>query len=149
MSMMDPLTTAEVAAIAGVAAVLLPGDEHAPGASSIPGLDALIQQAAAALGTERDAVRAALRILPEDVSWDTLRGFSQEHPAHFDILSVAATGAYFMAPEALSAIGYPQGARKAPRIDQAADEISSGVLDQVMGREPMFREVPARAGATQ
>jgi hypothetical protein len=143
MSMTEPLTSAEVAAIADVAAVLLPGDEQAPGAASVAGLAALIQQAAVALGTECDAVRAALRIVGDDISWDTLRAFAQEHPAHFDILSVAASGAYFMAPEALTAIGYPQGARKAPRIDQAADEISSGVLDQVMGRDPMFREVPA------
>jgi hypothetical protein len=137
------LTSAEVAVIARVAAVLLPGDESAPGAASIDGLDALIRQAAIALGAECDALRAAVAILPPDVTWDGLRAFAQEHPADFDILSVAASGAYFMAPQALTAIGYPQGARKAPRIDQAADEISSGVLDQVMGRDPMFREVPA------
>lgn len=137
------LTSEEVAAIAQVAAVLLPGDERAPGAATIPALDALIQQAAVALGTERDALHAALRILPEDISWDTLRAFAEEHPAHFDIVSVTASGAYFMAPEALTAIGYPQGGRKAPRIDQAADEIGSGVLDQVMSRDPMFREVSA------
>ena len=92
------LTSEEVAAIAQVAAVLLPGDERAPGAATIPALDALIQQAAVALGTECDALHAALRILPEDISWDTLRAFAEEHPAHFDIVSVTASGAYFMAP---------------------------------------------------
>jgi hypothetical protein len=137
------LTDDEIGMIARVAAVLLPGDERAPGAADLPALDALIQQAAVALGAECDALHAALRILPEDVSWDTLRTFAEQHPAHVDILSVAAAGAYFMAPEALTAIGYPQGARKAPRIDQAADEIGSGVLDQVMSRDPMFREVSA------
>jgi hypothetical protein len=137
------LTDEEIGMIARVAEVLLPGDEQAPGAATIPALDALIQQAAVALGAECDALHAALRILPEDISWDTLRTFAEQHPAHFDILSVAAAGAYFMAPEALTAIGYPQGARKAPRIDQAADEIGSGVLDQVMSRDPMFRAVSA------
>jgi hypothetical protein len=137
------LTDEEIGMIARVAEVLLPGDEQAPGAATIPALDALIQQAAVALGAECDALHAALRILPEDISWDTLRTFAEQHPAHFDILSVAAAGAYFMAPEALTAIGYPQGARKAPPIDQAADEIGSGVLDQVMSRDPMFREVSA------
>jgi hypothetical protein len=137
------LTDDEIGVIARVAAVLLPGDECAPGAADIPVLDALIRQAAVALGSECDALHAALRILPEDISWGTLRTFAEQHPAHFDILSVAAAGAYFMAPEALTAIGYPQGARKAPRIDQAADEIGSGVLDQVMSRDPMFREVSA------
>lgn len=139
----DPLTGDQVAAIAQVAAILLPGDELAPAAGTIPALNALIQQAAKALGSECDALRAALGILPEEVSWDSLRAFAQEHPTHFDILAVAASGAYFMAPEALTAIGYPQGPRKAPRIDQAADEIGSGVLDQVMSRDAMFREVPA------
>lgn len=139
----DPLSADQVAVIGHVAAVLLPGDHQAPGAAAIPALPALIQQAAIALGTECDALRAALRILPTEISWDTLRAFASEHPAHFDIVSVAASGAYFMAPEALTAIGYPQGARKAARIDQAADEIGSGVLDRVMERDPMFREVSA------
>ncbi len=137
------LTSEEVAAVAQVAAILLPGDDQAPGAGTIPALPTLIEQAAVALGTECDALRAALRLLPEDVSWGALRAFAEEHPAHFEIVAVAASGAYFMAPEALTAIGYPQGVRRAPRIDQAADEISSGVLDQVMSRGPMFHEVSA------
>lgn len=139
----DPLSVDEVAAIARVAAVLLPGDGQAPGAATIPALNALIQQAAVALGSETDALRCAVALLPADITWDSVRDFAESHPEEFDIVSVAASGAYFMAPEALTAIGYPQGQRKAARIDQAADEIGSGVLDSVMERESMVREVLA------
>jgi hypothetical protein len=137
------LTREQVAAIARVAAILLPGDEQSPGAAAITGLDALIEKAASALGAECDALRAAVGILPQNLSWDSLRIFADEHPEDFEIVSVAASGAYFMAPQALTAIGYPQGIRKAPRLDQAADEIGSGILDQVMARASMVREVPA------
>lgn len=138
-----PLTGDEVAAITRVAEVLLPGDEQAPAAESIPALGALIQQAAVALGSEADALRSAVALLPTHITWDSIRDFAESHPDEFDIVSVAASGAYFMAPEALTAIGYPQGQRKAPRIDQAADEIGSGVLDLVMERDSMVREVSA------
>lgn len=136
-----PLSADEVAVVAQVAEVLLPGDEQAPAAASIPALGALIQQAAVALGPEADALRGAIALLPADISWDSVRDFAESYPDEFDIVSVAASGAYFMAPEALTAIGYPQGQRKASRIDLAADEIGSGVLDLVMERDSMVREV--------
>ena len=137
------LTSDEVAALARVAAVLLPGDETAPSAASITELPVLIARAADAIGPEIEALRAAVALLPDDPTWDAVRAYAEAHPGDFDVVSAVAAGAYFMAPDALRAIGYPQGARKAPRIDQAADELSGGVLDDVMAREPMFRQVPA------
>jgi hypothetical protein len=137
------LTTGEVAILRHVASVLLPGDEKSPAASDIAELDQLIGTAASALGREVVALKLALECLSGDVSWASLRSFAETHPDHFEIVSAVAAGAYFMAPAALSAIGYPQGGRKAPRIDQAADELSSGVLDLVAARESMLRDVPA------
>lgn len=137
------LNSDELAVLRRVASILLPGDEQSPAAADISGLDALIEQAAAALGREIVALRTALGLLPEDIGWDSLRSFAGDHPDDFEIVSAVAVGAYFMAPAALSAVGYPQGARKAPRIDQAADELSSGVLDLVAARESMVRAVPA------
>lgn len=144
MTTSDPLLTSnEVASLRRVAALLLPGDDQAPAAGSIGNLDQLIQKAATALGREVDLLQAALTQVPEDISWDRLKSFAASDPDDFEIVAVAAAGAYFMAPEALSAVGYPQTTRKAARLEQAADEIGSGVLDQVMARDSMVREVPA------
>lgn len=137
------LTSDEVATLRRVAVTLLPGDEVSPAAADIAGLDELIQQAGVALGREIAALRSALAVSPAEIDWDTLRDFAGTHPTDFEVVAAVATGAYFMAPAALSAIGYPQGSRKAPRIDQAADELSSGVLDLVAARESMVREVSA------
>jgi hypothetical protein len=137
------LTSEQVAILRQVAIILLPGDEQSPAAGDIAGLDELISHAAVALGREIAALHTALGLVPADPSWDSLRSFAAAHPDDFEIVSAVAAGAYFMAPEALSAIGYPQGQRKAPRIDQAADELSSGVLDLVAARESMVRAVPA------
>lgn len=137
------LNSDEVATLRGVASILLPGDDRAPAATDITDLDQLIQTSATAVGQEKVALIRALALLPADISWDSLRAFAETHSDDFEIVSTVAVGAYFMAPAALSAIGYPQGQRRAPRIDQAADELSSGVLDLVAARESMVRAVPA------
>jgi hypothetical protein len=137
------LTHDEVASLGRIAALLLPGDQQSPSAESIPNLDQLIQNAAVALGREIELLRAALTQVPEVITWDSLKSFAASDPDDFEIIAVTAAGAYFMAPEALRAIGYPQANRKAARLEQAADEIGTGVLDQVMARQSMYREVSA------
>jgi hypothetical protein len=137
------LTSNDIGMLAMVAAVLLPGDDGAPSASDVPELDSWLVRAIDAVGDEIEALRAALAIMPAVIDWNTVRDFAAANPEEFELIAAVAAGAYFMAPQALDAIGYPRGSRKAPRIDQAADEIGTGVLDAVMDRDPMFRQVPA------
>lgn len=125
-----------------VATILLPGDGRSPAAESLPDLDDLLASAVRAVGVEGAALRDALTALPEDLDWTVLRSFAESHPAEFDIISVVASGAYFMSPDVLTSIGYPQGPRRAPRPDQVVDELETGVLDVVMARDSMVREVP-------
>lgn len=124
-----------------VAALLLPGDDQSPAAGELPDLDELLASAVRAVGVEGAALREALLILPEHLDWGVLRDFAETHPAEFDLVSVVAAGAYFMSPAVLSSIGYPQGARRPARADQVVEELESGVLDAVMGRDSMVREV--------
>jgi hypothetical protein len=43
-------------------------------------------------------------------------------------------GAYFMSPAVLAALGLPTGDRRPAPLDQAVDELSSGILDAVLDR---------------
>lgn len=132
----------EVQRLHEVASILLPGDDHSPSAGSITDLEQLIVAAAQAIGPEEAALRSAVKALPEELTWDSLKAFSESDPTDFELVSTVAAGAYFMAPAVLTSIGYPQGPRKAPRNDQVVEELETGVLDQVMARESMVREIP-------
>ena len=125
-----------------VAEILLPGDAESPSAEEVERLDEFIAQAIAAMGPETQDLSEAIEALPRELSWEALQRFSDEDRAAFDLVSTVAAAAYFMSPSALASINYPQGARRAPRNDQIVDELETGVLDAVMSRESMVREVP-------
>ena len=139
----------ELALLQRVAAALLPGDEHSPAAGDVAGLDELLRRAAAALGAEGADLPAALADLGEHLGparapdWAGLKSFAERRPVPFELIGAVVAGGYFMAPEVLSSIGYPQGPRRAPRNDLIVDELETGVLEPTVERAPMFRQVPA------
>ncbi len=134
------LETHEVGRLRAVAAVLVPGDGDAPAALDLAEFDDLLQRAATALGPDLPALREAIRRLPEDIETVTLTVFSASHPEDFSLIGTAVSGAYFMSPTALTAIGYPTGPRTAPPFDLAADELASGILDPVIPEDSMSPE---------
>ena len=123
--------------------VLLPGDDTAPAASDLPELRELLERAVRAVGPEASVVQEALALLPAPPTWESLERLDGERPDLFEVLSAVAAGAYFMAPRALDAIGYPHGPRKQAPRDQIVDELETGVLDPVIERPPLLREVSA------
>jgi hypothetical protein len=129
-----PLDERELGLMRAVAAVLIPGDGQAPAALDVYGFDEWLQRAAVAMGPELPAVREAIGRLPAEISWATLAAFSAESAGSFSLIGTTVSGAYFMAPAALTAIGYPTGPRSAPPFDLAADELASGVLEPVIAR---------------
>ena len=137
------MTPAQLDQLKHVAQVLLPGDDRAPSASGIADLGELMARAIDAVGVEGQVVMAALAQLEAEPTWDQLRAYAEGHPDDFEVLSTVVSGAYFMSPQALDAIGYPHGQeRRAPRNDLAADQLSSGVLDAIAERDSMVRLVP-------
>lgn len=133
--------TEAIARLNHIAGVLLPGDANSPSATALAELDGLLVVALRAVGRECETVYDALGRLPERPTWDDLRAFSQESPEPFEVMASVVAGAYFMAPEVLDSIGYPHGARRAPRNDLVVDEIESGILEPVLERAPMMRSV--------
>jgi hypothetical protein len=130
----SPFDERELALMRAVAAVLIPGDGDAPAALDVDGFDELLQRAAVAMGPELPAVHEAIARLPKDVDMATLAAFSASNPEPFSLIGTTVSGAYFMAPAALTAIGYPTGPRSAPPFDLAADELATGVLEPVIAR---------------
>lgn len=136
------LDTQGIARLAKIAAILLPGDDRSPAANAVAELDMLLRQAVEAIGSEEEPLREALALLPAELDWASVQEFAESLPDEFEIVATVAAGAYFMAPSVLASVGYPQGARKAARNEQVVDELETGVLDLVMERDSMVREVP-------
>jgi hypothetical protein len=126
-----------------VTGLLLPGDGAAPAANDLPELRTLLERAVSAVGSEAAVVEKALALLPAEPTWESLEHMDATQPDVFEALAAVTAGAYFMAPEALDAIGYPHGPRKAASKEQIVDELETGILEPVMDHAPMLRQVPA------
>lgn len=133
--------------IRAVAAVLIPGASDASPAPSLPDFDDLVQRAAVALEGDDKPLVEALEALPKDPSWENLASFAEADPSSFDQVSLVAVGAYFMSSSVLAALGLPSGIRRPAKLDQAVDELSSGILDAVLERGCPVRTLEEVVGA--
>lgn len=137
------LDEVKTAVLRQLAIVLLPGDDIAPSAGDVVDLDRWIHRAVLALGSEAHGLGDALATAPAELNWDNAKRWCEDHSEQFELAALVASAAYFMTPEALKGIDYPSAKRKAARNDQIVDELETGVLDDVMARESMFRQVSA------
>lgn len=135
------LTARALAQLRIAAGILLPGDGDSPSAADVTDLDGLLVSAVTAIGREAETLYQCLDLLPESPDWDALRLVAQRNPEEFEVLSAVVAGAYFMSPVVLDSIGYPRGERRPAPYDQIVDELESGVLNPVIARESMVREV--------
>jgi hypothetical protein len=120
--------------ICTTAAILLPGSADSPAPGSLPEFEDLMQRAANALSRESAALEEAIARLPAELSWGTLSTYANEEPERFELLSLLVVGAYFMSPTVLAALGLPSGDRRPAPLEQAVDELTSGILDAVLDR---------------
>lgn len=133
------LSKTEVARLAAIARVMIPGGAGQPGAEAI--------------GLARDPVAEVLRIDPTRVA--LLRAFlalggpvdalsdvealAQRHPDGFQALSVVLANAYFMHPQVRQAIGYP--GQEAWDSSAGLSDADMALVAEVQARGPVFREV--------
>lgn len=120
--------------ICTIAAILLPGAAGSPAPGSLAEFEGLVQRAAHALSCESSALDEAIARLPAELSWNTLSAYASEEPESFELLALLVVGAYFMSPNVLAALGLPAGDRRPAPLEQAVDELSSGILDAVLDR---------------
>jgi hypothetical protein len=151
-----PLTPAQHAALLAVADTLIPGAGGDPKASAAPGYEMWLDRSLAA----RAGSLAALGQILDELAGPTgptgpagpggpagagleqrLRQLHAAGDGRFHLLSSVAVGAYLMVPEVRRLIGYPGQHASPPRVDEAAEELSDGILDPVIQRGPIY--VPA------
>jgi hypothetical protein len=137
------ITDEEYRRLQQVTVLLLPGDGAAPAAGELPDLPELLVRAIRAVGREADQVHQALALLPDPPTWESLEALDTAQPELFEVLAAVTSGAYFMSPVALDAIGYPHGPRTAASKEQIVDELETGILEPVLERPSLSREVPA------
>jgi hypothetical protein len=138
------LTDEESATLLRIADCLIPAAGPNPKASDAQDYSAYLQLALAARSDVFDAVLNALHSLA-DVDdgdlWAALKRMWAEDKLTFDPLSSIVAGAYFMTPQVKQLIGYPGQGRDPARLEDAVDELETGILDPVIERGPIY--VPA------
>jgi hypothetical protein len=135
------LTDAEIAMLRAIADVLIPASGDNPPATSEPDLDRCLRCAIDARADAFDAITAILAPLsgaaPEVID-QALRKLHADQPATFQALSAVTAGAWLLTPTVRKRIGYPGQRRDPARLEEAADQISDGILDPVIARGPIF-----------
>lgn len=136
-----PLTDRELSALLRIADCLVPASGPNPKASDAEQYTSYLQLALAARADVFDAVvEGALKLAHVDDGelWAALKRMWAEDKFIFDPLSSVLAGAYFMTPQVKALIGYPGQHRDPAPLEQAADELSSGILDPVLARGGIY-----------
>lgn len=136
-----PLTEHELSALLRVADCLIPAAGPNPKASDAEQYTSYLALALAARADVFETVVAGavtLADVDDDGLWDALKRMWTEDRFTFDPLSSILAGAYFMTPQVKALIGYPGQHRDPAPLQQAADEIGSGILDPVLARGSIY-----------
>ncbi|MBJ8344326.1 hypothetical protein [Antrihabitans sp. YC2-6] len=140
-----PLTAAEVDTLHAIADVLVPAAGDDPAATSDPDFDAALKTALNARSDAFDAITAVLEELHgSDAAKveQSLRTMHAERSEVFQALSAVVAGAWLLSPQVTKRIGYPGQGRFPAAFDDAANELSSGILDPVLERGSVFTPAP-------
>jgi hypothetical protein len=135
------LTSAEVSTLRVIADVLIPASGGNPPATAEPDLNACLRRAVDARADAFDAITAVLAQLDgaaPDVTDQALRRLHADQPVTFQALSAVVAGAWLLIPAVRERIGYPGQRRDPARFEEAADQISDGILDPVIARGSIY-----------
>ncbi|RAZ89417.1 hypothetical protein DPM33_17710 [Mesorhizobium hawassense] len=137
-------TEAELQTLRIVADTLIPPDGDFRSGSTLSKFDQLVTAAAAILDRHFDMLTgllAELRATPQTEMWERLKRLEVENGEAFYVLSTLLVGAYIYSDEMKAELKYPAPHRNPPSLFDAADELSSGILDPVLERGPIYRAV--------
>lgn len=135
------MTRAERETFAGLADVLLPGEEGMPSPSEIGVEGRWLDRA---LRARPDLEPELGRVLAAADGQDPAREIERlyrDDRAGFDVLALLASGAYFMSPKVRKRIGYPGQPANPLYPDEADWDLRGAILEPVMRRGPIYRRV--------
>jgi hypothetical protein len=142
-----PLTPAELQALKTVADALIPAASDDPAATAEPGFDEALVTALTARADAFEGIMSFLHRIegkPAGEIADHLRDLHRDNQSPFQPLSAVVAGAWLLLPTVRQRIGYPGQHRNPPAIDQAVDELSSGILEPVIERGPIYVQPPGQ-----
>lgn len=131
------LTDSEMSGLLRIADALIPESGPNPKASDAREFGAYLQLALAARADVFDLVLGAVTDLAGVADADlyvALKKLWANDKATFDPLSSIIAGAYFMTPQVKELIGYPGQHRDPAGLEDAANELDTGILDPVLER---------------
>lgn len=111
-----------------------------PGAGDLPDLDRWLGRALQSGGWPPPVLEAALAALLEDIDFDGARALATGRPEDFAVLSTLVSAAYFMAPQVLRGLGFPEDRRNPAGIEDFVAEFETGIFEPMLSRDPMFRD---------
>ncbi|MFI5953824.1 hypothetical protein [Cryptosporangium sp. NPDC051539] len=131
------LTERERRTLAAVADSLVPPTAASPAPSSEPDfwdkVDVALDARAEAFALITESL-AALAEIPADALLTTLEELAGAAPAAFQALSTVVAGAWLLTAATRDRIGYHGPRPDRAGVEEAADEISDGILDPVLAR---------------
>jgi hypothetical protein len=131
------LTDDEQATLLRIADTLIPAAGPNPKASDAEQFVPYLHLALAARADVFDAVLKAVTQLAgvaDDAMYGELKTMSAQDKFTFDPLSSIIAGAYFMTPQVKELIGYPGQHRDPAGLEDAANELDTGILEPVLER---------------
>ncbi|MGV9847404.1 hypothetical protein ACWDWU_01175 [Streptomyces sp. NPDC003442] len=140
-----PITARELATLRAVADILVPATGQDAAATDAPDFDSWLRRAVDARADSFDLLTKALADLDglDQTALDAaLRRLHAEKTETFVVLSAVIAGAWLMVPEVRAAMGYPGQKRDVPRLEEAADQLSDGILDPVLERGHFYTPAP-------
>lgn len=143
MSTVRPLADDEREALLAVADALC-GGGRLPAPSETPGYDEWLDRALAARADAfEDVVAAAMSMsgLTPEGRREALRRMDADERPRFHSLSSVVAGAFLLVPEIAAALGYPGQVAAPAAFDEAATQLETGILDPVIERGAIYREV--------
>ncbi|MDX8356480.1 hypothetical protein [Sphingopyxis terrae] len=131
-----PFTPLEIETLRRIADTLIPPGEGVLSGSAVPEFEDLVTKAAAILDKGfADLVALLEELAPQPCGdmWQALQAIAARDEPAFYTLSTVIAGAYLYSREVREQLDYPLPHRNPPGFFDAAEELSSGILDPVMG----------------
>ncbi|RDH78769.1 hypothetical protein DVS77_09110 [Mycolicibacterium moriokaense] len=135
------LTDGEQQTLLRIADALIPEAGPNPKASAVQDFLPYLELALAARRDAFDIVLAAVGSLSDvadDDMYTKLKAMWADDKDTFDPLSAIIAGAYFMTPQVKELIGYPGQHRDPAGLEDAVNELETGILDPVIDRGPIY-----------
>jgi hypothetical protein len=136
-----PLSDGEQDTLLRIADTLIPAAGPNPKASDVQEFLPYLHLALAARADVFNAVIKAVNDLADVDNNDlreALKRMWADDKFAFDPLSSIIAGAYFMTPQVKELIGYPGQHRDPAGLEDAANELETGILDPVIERGPIY-----------